>query len=71
MGAITRLVEAQAEWVARIIDGEAELPAAEAMREEIGAYLTSVAQRYGRTEGASIQVDVGPYLAEFRESLPV
>ncbi|RSN66336.1 flavin-binding monooxygenase [Streptomyces sp. WAC 04229] len=71
VGAITRLVEAQAEWVARIIDGEAELPSAEAMREEIGTYLTSVAQRYGRTEGASIQVDVGPYLAEFRESLPV
>ncbi|NDZ74476.1 NAD(P)-binding domain-containing protein [Streptomyces sp. SID10362] len=71
VGAITRLVEAQAEWVARLVDGAAVLPAAEEMREEIGTYLTGIVQRYGRTEGASIQVDVGPYLAEFRESLPV
>jgi cation diffusion facilitator CzcD-associated flavoprotein CzcO len=71
VGAITRLVEAQAAWVARLIDGAAALPAAEEMREEIGAYLAGIVQRYGRTEGASIQVDVGPYLAEFRESLPV
>ncbi|GAA2585685.1 MULTISPECIES: flavin-containing monooxygenase [Streptomyces] len=71
VGAITRLVEAQAEWVARIIDGAAPLPPAEEMREEIGTYLTGIVQRYGRTEGASIQVDVGPYLAEFREALPV
>jgi hypothetical protein len=71
VGAITRLVEAQAEWVARLVDGAAVLPAAEEMREEIGTYLTGIVQRYGRTEGASIQVDVGPYLAEFRESLSV
>ncbi|MFC7939808.1 flavin-containing monooxygenase [Streptomyces sp. NPDC057387] len=71
VGAITRLVEAQAEWVARLVDGAAVLPAAEEMREEIGTYLTGIVQRYGRTEGASIQVDVGPYLAELRESLPV
>ncbi|MFG2682196.1 flavin-containing monooxygenase [Streptomyces sp. NPDC048392] len=71
VGAITRLVEAQARWVARIVDGAAALPAAEEMREEIGTYLTSIVQRYGRTRGASIQVDVGPYLAEFRESLTV
>ncbi|MFD5299116.1 flavin-containing monooxygenase [Streptomyces mutabilis] len=71
VGAITRLVEAQAQWVARIIDGEASLPPAEEMREEIDAYLTSIVRRYGRTQGASIQVDVGPYLAEFRESATV
>lgn len=71
VGAITRLVEAQAQWVARIIDGETELPATAEMREEIGTYLAAIVERYGRTQGASIQVDVGPYLAEFRESLPV
>ncbi|MGW8064038.1 flavin-containing monooxygenase [Streptomyces ziwulingensis] len=71
VGAITRLVEAQARWVAQIIDGEVALPTADEMREEIGTYLAGVVQRYGRTAGASIQVDVGPYLAEFRESLPV
>ncbi|MFB6790628.1 flavin-containing monooxygenase [Streptomyces olivaceus] len=71
VGSITRLVEAQAQWVARLVDGEAELPAAGEMREEIAAYLTGIVQRYGRAPGASVQVDVGPYLAEFRESLPV
>ncbi|MFD8902214.1 MULTISPECIES: flavin-containing monooxygenase [Streptomyces] len=70
-GALTRLVEAQAQWVARLVDGAAALPGAEEMREEIGTYLTGIAERYGRTRGASIQVDVGPYLAEFREPLPV
>ncbi|MFD5310931.1 flavin-containing monooxygenase [Streptomyces ardesiacus] len=70
-GALTRLVEAQAQWVARLVDGAVALPGAEEMREEIGTYLTGIAERYGRTRGASIQVDVGPYLAEFREPLPV
>jgi hypothetical protein len=71
VGAITRLVEAQAQWVTRIVDGEAALPGADEMREEIGAYLDGIAQRYGRIQGASIQVDVGPYLSEFRETLNV
>ncbi|WFB82105.1 MULTISPECIES: NAD(P)-binding domain-containing protein [Streptomyces] len=71
VGSITRLVEAQAQWVARLVDGEAELPAAGEMREEIATYLAGIVQRYGRAPGASVQVDVGPYLAEFRESLPV
>lgn len=71
VGSITRLVEAQAQWVARLVDGEAELPAAGEMREEISTYLSGIVQRYGRAPGASVQVDVGPYLAEFRESLPV
>ncbi|MFD5653666.1 MULTISPECIES: flavin-containing monooxygenase [unclassified Streptomyces] len=70
-GALTRLVEAQAQWVARLVDGAAALPGAEEMREEIGTYLAGIVERYGRTRGASIQVDVSPYLAEFREPLPV
>ncbi|MFI2413790.1 flavin-containing monooxygenase [Streptomyces sp. NPDC018947] len=71
VGAITRLVEAQARWVTRLIGGEAALPGQDEMREEIGTYLDGIVQRYGRTEGASIQVDVGPYLNEFRETLNV
>ncbi|MEG3630838.1 flavin-containing monooxygenase [Streptomyces poriticola] len=67
VGAITRLVEAQARWLAGIIDGGTTLPSEEAMREEITAYLDAVALRYGRTQGSSIQVDVGPYLGELRE----
>ncbi|MFJ7157861.1 flavin-containing monooxygenase [Streptomyces sp. NPDC101118] len=65
VGAITRLVEAQSRWVARLVSGTAELPPAAAMREEITAYLTAIAARYGTAEGGtSIQVDVGPYLRE-------
>ncbi|NJP51848.1 NAD(P)-binding domain-containing protein [Streptomyces sp. SBST2-5] len=69
VGAITRLVEAQAQWVTRIVRGEAVLPSPEEMREEIAAYHASIAERYGLTQGASIQVDVGPYLGELREVL--
>ncbi|KOG22583.1 MULTISPECIES: flavin-containing monooxygenase [Streptomyces] len=67
MGAITRLVEGQTHWVARIISGEVVLPDAGAMREEIDAYLRGIAKRYGTAAGgSSIQVDVGPYLKEMR-----
>ncbi|MFJ3582093.1 flavin-containing monooxygenase [Streptomyces sp. NPDC090127] len=67
VGSITRLVEAQAQWVARILDGDVALPAADVMREEIATYLDGIAQRYGRTQGASVQVDVGAYLRELKE----
>lgn len=67
VGSITRLVEAQARWVAGIVDGDVTLPPADVMREEIDGYLKGIEARYGRTEGASIQVDVGPYLRELRE----
>ncbi|MGW0827658.1 flavin-containing monooxygenase [Streptomyces sp. NPDC002845] len=66
LGAITRLVEAQAHWVARIVDGEAGLPSSEIMRKEISDYLSGIADRYGESEGSSIQVDVVPYLQELR-----
>jgi nucleotide-binding universal stress UspA family protein len=71
VGAITRLVEAQAQWVTGIIEGEVALPSPPEMRREVAAYLDSVEQRYGRTQGASIQVDVRPYLAELRQVLTV
>ncbi|MCX5197390.1 NAD(P)-binding domain-containing protein [Streptomyces sp. NBC_00249] len=67
VGSITRLVEAQARWVARIVDGDVGLPPAREMREEIDAYLSRIEARYGRTAGASIQVDVGGYLRELSE----
>lgn len=64
VGASTRLMEAQARWVARIIDGEVGLPSVDVMRMEISAYLRGIAERYGRKAGSSIQVDVVPYLQE-------
>ena len=66
LGSITRLVEAQAHWIARVLTGEASLPSPEVMRKEIADYLDGIAGQYGRTEGSSTQVNVADYLAELR-----
>ncbi|WP_031069218.1 flavin-containing monooxygenase [Streptomyces sp. NRRL WC-3742] len=66
VGAITRSLEAQAEWVARLITGDAELPPQEEMHQEIDTYLEAVAARYGHGLGASIQIDVVPYVRELQ-----
>ncbi|MEU9554080.1 flavin-containing monooxygenase [Streptomyces fumanus] len=71
VGAITRLVEAQARWVAGLVAGDSALPSAEVMRAEVTEYLAGITRRYGRTRGASIQVDVGPYLGQLREVIGV
>ncbi|MBO7936250.1 NAD(P)-binding domain-containing protein [Streptomyces antibioticus] len=65
-GSITRLVEAQARWVARIVAGKAVLPPPEVMRKEISTYLSGIAGQYGQAQSASIQVGVAPYLEELR-----
>ncbi|MFH8798988.1 flavin-containing monooxygenase [Streptomyces sp. NPDC017936] len=66
-GSVTRLVEAQSRWIARIVTGEAVLPEPEVMRKEIAGYLSGIAGQYGGREGASIQVNVAPYLRELGE----
>ncbi|MFF3499333.1 flavin-containing monooxygenase [Streptomyces sp. NPDC003247] len=63
-GSITRLVEAQARWITRIVTGAAVLPEPEVMRKEIATYLSGIAGQYGQAESASIQVNVAPYLQE-------
>lgn len=68
VGSITRLVEAQASWVARLVDGDAALPATDVMHKEIEDYLGAIAERYGLSEGSSVQVDVGRYLRELRDA---
>jgi dimethylaniline monooxygenase (N-oxide forming) len=65
-GSITRLVEAQSRWVARIAAGTATLPEREVMRKEISDYLDGIAGQYGQVQGASIQVDVAAHLAELQ-----
>ncbi|MFJ5775372.1 flavin-containing monooxygenase [Streptomyces sp. NPDC093094] len=68
VGTITPLVEEQSEWVARIVAGETGLPPEDVMREEIAAHLGGIAERYGESEGSSLQVDVVPYLRQLREA---
>ncbi|MEV6616381.1 NAD(P)-binding domain-containing protein [Streptomyces sp. NPDC051051] len=65
-GSITRLVEAQSRWIARIVTGAAVLPEPEVMRKEVATYLSGIAGQYGQAEGASIQVNVTPYLQELQ-----
>ncbi|GAA1387847.1 NAD(P)-binding domain-containing protein [Kitasatospora putterlickiae] len=65
VGAITRALEAQARWVARVIGGEEALPSEDVMRKEVDDYLSGIAARYGQGLGASIQIDVVPYVQEF------
>ncbi|WP_418958909.1 flavin-containing monooxygenase [Streptomyces tritici] len=69
VGSITRLVEAQARWVADLVAGHARLPSRDEMREEITGYLAGIAERYGSSRGTSVQVDVGSYLKELKELL--
>ncbi|MET9613638.1 flavin-containing monooxygenase [Kitasatospora indigofera] len=68
VGSITRLVEAQARWVARVVAGDVVLPPADVMHKEIDGYLGGIAERYGLSTGSSVQVDVGSYLRELQDA---
>ncbi|MFF4339619.1 flavin-containing monooxygenase [Kitasatospora sp. NPDC001540] len=64
VGSITRLVEAQAQWLVRLVTGESVLPAADVMRKETDGHLAGIERRYGLSAGSSLQVDVNGYLRE-------
>ncbi|MFB7950172.1 flavin-containing monooxygenase [Kitasatospora phosalacinea] len=68
VGSITRLVEAQARWVVRLVTGESKLPEPAAMAEEVDAFLAGIERRYGLSAGASVHVDVTPYLRQLSEA---
>jgi dimethylaniline monooxygenase (N-oxide forming) len=67
LGAIMPLAEAQAEWVADLLDGRAALPSAEEMRAEIADYQRKMGRRYVASKRHTIQVDFHPYLREIRK----
>ncbi|MFN8175401.1 MAG: NAD(P)-binding domain-containing protein [Solirubrobacteraceae bacterium] len=62
LGAIMPLAEAQAEWVADLLEGEATLPSARRMREVIAREDRRMAKRYVASKRHTIQVDFHPYL---------
>ncbi|MFC8716111.1 flavin-containing monooxygenase [Kitasatospora sp. NPDC057198] len=64
VGSITRLVEAQARWVVRLVRGESVLPDAEVMHKEVDGFLEGIGRRYGLSAGASVHVDVNGYLEQ-------
>lgn len=66
LGAIMPLAEAQAHWVADLLEGAAALPSRRAMDKEIAAYRRRTARRYVSSRRHTIQVDFGSHLRELR-----
>lgn len=66
LGPIMPIAEAQAEWIADLVDGRAALPAAAQMREEIAAYERWMDRRFVSSKRHTIEVDFHPYLREIR-----
>ncbi|QNN54317.1 flavin-containing monooxygenase [Nocardioides mesophilus] len=66
LGAVMPLAEAQAEWVADLVGGEAALPSYDEMRRQIRLYDEALRKRYVASKRHTIQVDFHKYLAEIR-----
>ena len=58
------LAEAQAQWVADLVTGEAALPSYDEMRRQIREYDEAVRKRYVASKRHTIQVDFHKYQAE-------
>jgi dimethylaniline monooxygenase (N-oxide forming) len=66
LGPIMPLAEAQAEWIADLLDGRASLPSVGEMREEIADYQRRMGKRFVASKRHTIEVDFHPYLREIR-----
>jgi cation diffusion facilitator CzcD-associated flavoprotein CzcO len=66
LGATMPIAEAQAHWIADLLDGTAALPDAERMRKEIADYHRAVSRRYVRSKRHTIEVDFMAYLREIQ-----
>ncbi|MBN9619991.1 MAG: NAD(P)-binding domain-containing protein, partial [Actinobacteria bacterium] len=66
LGAIMPLAEAQAEWVADLLEGAATLPSEAEMRREIAGYHRGLAKRYVKSKRHTIQVDFLEHLGEIK-----
>lgn len=62
LGAIPPLAEAQAEWVADLLEGRAALPPPGAMRQAIGETERRLRDRYWQSRRHTMEVDFFPYL---------
>jgi hypothetical protein len=66
LGPIMPLAEAQAEWVADLISGRAQLPTAAAMRRETEVEEEKQRKRFVASKRHTVEVDFYPYLREIR-----
>lgn len=66
LGATMPIAEAQAHWVADLLDGTAALPPAKRMYKEIAGYQREVGRRYVSSMRHTIEVDFMAYLREIQ-----
>jgi len=66
LGPIMPLAEAQAEWIADLLEGRAALPAAAQMRKEIADYERWMDRRFVSSKRHTIEVDFHPYMREIK-----
>jgi len=66
LGPIMPLAEAQCEWIADLLDGQATLPAAGEMKREISREERKQAKRFIASKRHTVEVDFHPYLREIR-----
>lgn len=66
LGPIMPLAEAQAEWVADLLGGQAALPPAGEMKREIASEEKRQAKRFVASKRHTVEVDFHPYLREIR-----
>jgi len=66
LGPIMPLAEAQCEWVADLLSGNAVLPAAGEMKREIAQEERKQAKRFVSSKRHTVEVDFYPYLREIR-----
>ncbi|HEY8082511.1 MAG TPA: NAD(P)-binding domain-containing protein [Solirubrobacterales bacterium] len=66
LGPIMPIAEAQAEWIADLLRGNANLPSEAEMQAEIGDYEQRMGKRFVASKRHTIEVDFHPYLREIR-----
>jgi len=66
LGAIMPVAEAQSEWVADLLEGNAGLPSAKEMRDEIARHERTMEKRFVASKRHTIEVDFHPYLRQIR-----
>jgi cation diffusion facilitator CzcD-associated flavoprotein CzcO len=66
LGPIMPLAEAQAEWVADLLEGRAALPTASEMKAEIAKEERRMRKRFVASKRHTVEVDFYPYLREIR-----
>lgn len=66
-GPIMPLAEAQAEWVADLLGGRVELPAAAQMERDIAAEEKRMSRRFVSSKRHTVEVDFHPYLRQIQK----